>query len=328
MSDDDLVEIRTFASMEEIRALPGFQEDNPINSENYRSIIGDYWFPDEVRCCREVAPSQLCGEGHKWGFVARRMDNTITLVGNCCARDKFGASSKIKADRAKYLNEKRRRERFSALADLLVEEHSMTSKLQGFEERLRNIQERVNIFLGSLGDRTSRQLQSMSRSENMAVMVRAVSYRDYVDEGGQKRRERSTSPKKLGALQGLSVVSDSSFQPLYSLIRTSRKALLNAKRVTDTIKTTELDALISSIDVGQRLELDVSKLEQEAARFFDNDFSLLCFLVDDRPERYRAARVYLERSGEPAGKERAKAWLLEREQAIKKEINADKIEIS
>jgi len=44
-------------------------------------------------CCREKPNGQLCGEGHKWGFVAKLKDGSITIIGNYCARDKFGADA-------------------------------------------------------------------------------------------------------------------------------------------------------------------------------------------------------------------------------------------
>lgn len=135
-TEKNLIEVRTFATMQEIESLLGFKEDNRINKDNYERIFGDYWFPDEVRCCREKTNGQLCGEGHKWGFVAKLKDGSITIIGNYCARDKFGADAKIKADRSKYLNEKRRRERLAQLEDLLADKEKVLKKLVLLKEEL------------------------------------------------------------------------------------------------------------------------------------------------------------------------------------------------
>jgi len=84
--------------------------------------------------------------------------------------------------------------------------------------------------------------------------------------------------------------------------------------------------LINKVFRELKQALEKGMLKEERF-FFGNDFSLLCFLVDDKPERYKAARVFLERSGEVVGKDKAKSWLSEKEQEIKKTLNADKIEI-
>jgi len=62
-------------------------------------------------------------------------------------------------------------------------------------------------------------------------------------------------------------------------------------------------------------------------QFFKNDLQLLCFLVDDKAERYKAARYVLDKSGVSVCREKAKAWLTEQEKKVKAELNAEKIRI-
>lgn len=313
--------------MDEIRLLSRFRENNPVNKDSYERIIGDYWFPDEVKCCREEPNGQLCGEGHKWGFVAKLKDGSITIVGNYCARDKFGADAKIKADRSKYLNEKRRRERFAKLGDLLAEKDARIARLEVLGDKLKEIQERIRGFLESQGERIRRRLHDMARSSNPTVFVHAVTYRDYIDEDGEKRKERRTAPVRLGTLSGLSIIGEHLFQSLYSSMRAIKRSFDAAEAITEDVKNAELDLLINTISDIDRIEIEIGRVEKEERLFFGNDFSLLCFLVDDKPERYKAARVFLERSGEVVGKDKAKSWLSEKEQEIRKTLNADKIEI-
>jgi hypothetical protein len=326
-TDDKLVEVRTFASIDEIRSVKGFKEDNPVSKENYDCIIGDYWFPDEVKCCRDKLNGQLCGEAHKWGFVAKLRDGTITIVGNKCARDKFGADAKIKADRSRYIREKTRREKFIQLGELLAEKEARIGRLVVAEGSLKRIQERVSRFLAPLGERTRRRLQDMARSASPMVFVNAVTYREYVDEEGNKKQERRTAPEKLGSFNGLACVNDGSFPPLYKSLETIREGMDAASAATEDIKTSKLELLVATINDLDRVEGEVARLKREENLFFANDFSLLCFLTDDKPERYKAARAHLEHSGEAVGKDKAKDWLAEREQELKKLLHADKIEI-
>lgn len=330
MADDikeDLIEIRSFSTMEEIRMLPGFREDNPVAKHNYDRIVGDYLLSDEVKCCREKSKGKLCGEGHKYGFVARLNDKTFSIVGNYCAQDKFGADAKIKTDRNKYLNEKTRRERLAKLANILLEKETKLSQIGVLGSRLKKTQECVRVFLESLGPRTARKLTDMGRTSNAVILVNAITYKNYLDEDGITRNEKSVSPTKLGNLSGLSVINERLFQTLYLSMNSIKQAFKEAEAIFTDIKTSQLASLINTINDLDQIEKEVSGIEKEEEAFFSNELWLLCFLVDDKAERYKAARTVLGQLGEGVGKDKAKDWLIEKDQEVKKNLNADKIEI-
>jgi hypothetical protein len=326
-TEDNLIEVRTFATMQEIESLLGFKEDNPINKDNYERIFGDYWFPDEVTCCREKTNGQLCGEGHKWGFVAKLKDGSITIIGNYCARDKFGADAKIKADRSKYLNEKRRRERLAQLEDLLADKEKVLKKLVLLKEELEKIQDRVNNFSDSLGGRTLRRLQDIARTGSTTVFVDVITYREYLDEDGEKQIERRVAPARVGTLNGVSIFNEYSFQSIKSTMRAVKMAYEEAGSISGDIKTSQLESLTSSMADFDRVDSEAKKIQQEETSFFANDLGLLCFLVDDKSERYKTAQLVLEHSGESVGKDKAKNWLIEKEKEMKNVLKADKIGI-
>lgn len=327
ISEVEFVEIRTFESFEEIRLLRGFKENNGINKGNYKRLIGDYWFPDEVKCCFLKDNGKLCGEDHKFGFVTELTDGSVTIVGNKCAQDKFGADAKIKADSSKYLKEKRRREKLASIKELLAAKEDRLRELGLFKVRLGKVEERVQAFVRSLGDRTARRLKDMARSANARVVVEAINYKEYIDEEGKKRKERRTSPTTLGALNGLSVLSEHAFGAIYSSIRAIEVAYGKAEAIAESATTSAVESVAAALGDFNRVANEVESLEKDEAIFFANNFSLLCFLVDDKTERYKSSRIALERAGMPGGKDRAKTWLAEQEQEIRKALNADKIGI-
>ena len=60
-----------------------------------------YWLlqsREKVFCCVEKAKGQLYKHEHGKGWVAKKTDGTLTIMGNDCANDKFGADSKIFQD--------------------------------------------------------------------------------------------------------------------------------------------------------------------------------------------------------------------------------------
>ena len=109
--------------------------------------------------------------------------------------------------------------------------------------------------------------------------------------------------------------------------RSVRLAYDEAESITEDVKTSQLESLTNSMSELDRVSREVKKIAQEEIAFFSNDLGLLCYLVDDKAERYKTAKVILERNGESVGKDKAKNWVVERDQEMKQALNADKISI-
>ncbi|MCG7927986.1 MAG: hypothetical protein JAY67_20900, partial [Candidatus Thiodiazotropha taylori] len=65
--DEKPIEVRTFNTMQEVEKIPKFKNNNPVNINNYKEVLGDYDFKDEVKCCREKPNGNLCGTEHQYG---------------------------------------------------------------------------------------------------------------------------------------------------------------------------------------------------------------------------------------------------------------------
>lgn len=129
----NLIEIRTFSTMDEITSLDEFKENNPVSKENYESILGDYHFDEKVKCCVQNENEGLCNTEHNWGFVAKLVDGTLSIIGNDCAKNKFGADAKFNLDRSRYINEKRRRDRYDQLTPCLLKNNLCLNRLNALK---------------------------------------------------------------------------------------------------------------------------------------------------------------------------------------------------
>lgn len=329
MSDDTgILDIRRFTTIEEIKDLPCFVENNPITTDTYLSLLGDYDFPEKIaRCCRLKDSGKLCNEEHKYGFVATLTNGSCTIIGNCCAKDKFGADSKIRADRARVVNEQKRRQDLEQLRSLLAGKDDLLARLVRVVDRVKALQNTVSSFSANIGQPTARRLRDIARTGRATVFIEAITHREYIDEDGQKRRERSAAPAAIGVLNGLSIFKDYTYQSIQSGIRDARNAIKKAEGIVDNIKNSDLAALTSTISTIANIEAEMDAADKDKDAFFAGDLWLLCFILDDRAERYKVAKVVLELSGESAGKDKAKNWLSETEQRVRERLNADKIEI-
>ena len=305
-TDFTAIEIRTFANAEEIFALPKFTQANPIDKNNYHRLIGDYWLPDELHCCFKKENGNLCNEGHKWGFVAELKDGSVTIVGNNCANTKFGADSKIKADRSKYLNEKRRRERLASLSDLLVTSQSNIEALRAARIGLKNVELSITSLGKKLGTEAHRNLENRARTGNTAVDVIGVNYHEYIDEDDKPQRERRATSRRIGNISGLSSFNQHLYQAIYSEISSIEKAYQKAVLIDDNIKLSDLEALTSTLSNFDNVIGKVQEQTEQERIFLAGDLPLLCFLIADKSERYKIARIILEIQGNLISRDKSK----------------------
>ena len=322
---DDEFEVRTFVSSEEIRALPGYRENNPINNENYVKILGDYWLPSKERCCFLKPNGKLCDTSHKWGFVARLADGSVTVVGNCCAVKQFGADSRMKADRSRYLNEKRRRNAFAALQKLLASKDEITKKLELYESEAKELKRQADEFSSQLTGAALRKMEHMQRTGASEVRVQGISYREYIDDNGEAAKERACTIHTLGRLSGLNCLAASTFSTVARDAQQVLKALDRAETLNESSGISEVKLASGEISSYQKVGKLVDSLRSDVSDFLNSDFLFFCFLTDEKSERYKYAQLALKQRREAAGKEKAKSWLAEQERRLAISLSVDKI---
>lgn len=321
------IEVRSFGSFEEIRAHRNFRDSNPITKATYRRIVGDYNFADEIHCCLQKENGKLCGELHKKGWVVERNDGTITVVGNMCAHEKFGADSRMISDRSRYLNEKRRLERLSLLAKQLEEKDSRLRRLVELKTSLQTLALGIGDFLSQIGPLTTRRLQDMVRTGQFQVVIGAVKIREEVDAKGKRHSERSVFRQALGSLGGLAVTSPQSFQTIYAAMSDITQAYVAAGELGAQPKSKELETLATRLNRFDQVVHDSQALHAQESAFRENEFFLLCFLTNDKSERYKSAKIAMHKSGASGSKDDAKAWLAAQEKLLREQLSVDAIEI-
>ncbi len=170
----DKVVIRTFNEISEIESLPGFSDKNPINKDNYKKIIGDYNFEESLKCCFKKENGNLCLHDHKFGYVVELKDKSVSIIGNCCAKDKFDADAQIRIDRAKYNNRKRYEQVLQNVNNLLCEANSRVIELEGKKSALIGIKQYCDRVGSELGKPNFNRLMDMARTRNSVVLLAMI----------------------------------------------------------------------------------------------------------------------------------------------------------
>ncbi len=323
-------EIRLFESYDEIKNVHGFKENHPVSTETYDSIRGDYNFKkeEEVECCFQKSNGNLCKTKHQYGFVVNVKDGFVTIIGNCCAKDKFAAEAQIRIDRSRYINERKRQERLQSLGRILSDKENRLATMRSLSEDLESIWNRVNTIRQELGEITLRRLSGMAQTGNLSVVIKIVSLTKYIDkDDGQEKTEVRSRKHTLGTLRGTSIFDRTKYDHILGEIREVRNGYSQADLVTDKIKPRDLDLISSQLNKYDSIINEVALLKKSEAEFCDNDFTLLCFLSSNKVERYASARLVLRMKKVPSGKDKAKAWLSNVDTELKQSLGADRLEI-
>lgn len=325
-SQNNSAVVTCFDSLAEIQTLENFREGNPVNSTSYAGIVGHYSLPERLFCCVEKSNGQLCRHEHGNGWVVRKIDGSLTIMGKDCANDKFGTDSRIFKDINHAQNALRRQARLSKLHEHLALRDDRERDLKVQRQTLDAMRARTKAYLEELGPKVTQRLLGMARSRNGDVVVLGVKFRDYIEDGKPKK-ERSTVNHRLGTLAGLSCLSQEAYAPLYATIAAILDAFVDAGNLGETPRKGVVNALARRLDQYHQLVREVEALLVEETQLHSNQKLLLCFLVGDLSERARCARSAMHQAEVPGGRDQAKEWLNNQESLLAAGLGMHKIEI-
>lgn len=319
-------ELLGFSSFEEIADLPGFVPDNPLTQENYKQIVGWYRLPEKRCCCVQRVSGTLCATPHNHGWVARLQDDSITILGGDCAKEKFGADSTVFRDIGLAQNVKKAKEREKRITQLVADGVRYEAQLQDRITMLKTSHRGIEDFLRSIGEKFRTRVERMAKTGRADVVIEGEIVRHY-EERGRSKQEVRVIKHRLGSLAGLSAVSKPQFVALIAEMERIKAAFIELRegRQMGRREKAELSARLEQCEPV----LTRSRLLNEAAtHFLANSALLYCFLTEDRSERARLARLAMKEAGVEGNKDQAKGWLADRENQIRTEIRADRIRIT
>lgn len=328
----ELLEIQSFLSMEEVRSISGFLEDHPLRVDNYDRLIGEYHFREQARCCIVEPGGGICHQGHNHGWVVRDKDGNITIIGNDCARSKFGAESTFVRDSNLFVNEKRRRERLSALIEIMANRPERIARLAATLDSINLLEKRVQELSKGLGPLVMRSIHDMVRAGRSEVFINALTYRWDTDSQGKKTKEVSKVRTALGSLDHIELTTNGVFNDIRDgvndIVRAFSEAAALETELNVTNKGRGIDRLVTRLQDYDRVVQLGRELLNKEERFWQNDFRLLCYLNRAPIERSKASSVALRfGQGKRRQKEDSGSWLSTYDDHIRKSLNADSIEI-
>jgi hypothetical protein len=315
-----------FQTIEEVEGLRGFRRNNPLTIESYSRIRGWYHFPQKHRCCVERPSGELCRTEHNKGWVTEKKDGSLTIIGQDCANDKFGADPTVFKDLVLARNAIQAKLQAERLGVLLQRRDEFEAHLAKAATDVKAIRKRVDNFLAECGEKLRRKLTNMARTGNAVVAVDGIRLRPF-EEQGRSKTERSVIKHQLGSVDGLAVIPKEPFIRLSVSIEHVRAALRGANEL-ETLSRRTVAALSVRLEQCDPLLRQVAEISILADKFFATQRLLFCFLTDDRGDRSKFARLAMREGGIDGGRDSAKEWIKEFEQTLSKELGVERIELA
>lgn len=317
---------REFKGADEIRKEPGFREDNPIRIDNYSALLGWYKLSeesDELACCVQRPNGSLCKTAHRHGWVARLADDSVTIVGSFCAKDKFGADAAIVTDirrATRLLKETNEAER---LQELLLQRDEILPWCIDAMARIAECGLQLEGILSSMAPARAR-LESMSRSGNGQIQVtgRRLAKRN---KDGEVIEDTMDFPINVGRLRNVEACNPGRVSGLKAAVH----GLWNwARRPPDELSrlpAKQAKQLSASFRDYPKLKRDLVDYQGLVAAFEQNDFSVLAYVVREFGDRAKVVRAASLRLPTPLGKDAAKAWVMHQDAELKDRHRADRL---
>lgn len=323
------IEIRAFTSVDEILNLPNFEKDHPVTKESYDKLHGHYNFGIDFYCCFQEEGGQLCYRRHQFGYVVVLKDGTKSIIGNHCGKTKFGADHSLSRDTALYQNKKKYLESLARAEKLLEEKDQRLEALDLMRQSLMRMNTRLASFRRSIGPQTMSAIEDALKTGATVVRINGVTSREYVDEAGQQRTERSTAIITVGHLRGVQCFDRSRYNGLGSRTNRVQQAFIELEEdINKNVRQSRLSKLESEIRLSEEVIADGKRMLNQAEVFFASDLSALCYLSPDRRDRVKTAREILRLKGEDASKSKAREWISTMDAGLKESHKVDKLEIS
>lgn len=322
-----VVGTRRFETPQEIEREGGFLAQAPIDVATYDALLGWYAFSDEkLRCCVARESGTLCQTPHGRGWVARRKDGVVTLIGSDCAKDKFAAGSIAIDDIRRAENEITRRDRESRLEELLADRDAKVGEIDATISSLRELNGRLYDLAGEIGPQVWGRVQMQAASGSTQVSIEGHT---------PARRDQSgdiVSPRKdvrivVGSLPGVRACGHDNIRRELLALRSLKESYYQVLPPDGPKRAAAVKALSASLaGQPQRIEL-ARQLLRDGESFEQSDLGPIIFLSRDQGTRIRLAQLVHSRQGSPIGRTVAKEWLQEQDRSLANSNGVSKLDL-
>jgi hypothetical protein len=279
---------------DEVLGLPGFLEKNLITPENFDSVFSDYQIRDRDMHCCLVSDRGICNHKHNFGYVIKLKNGTLSIMGNDCAENKFGANGGIIQGINLYENTKKAKEKLGKVFDFAIRFDEYTERLSNIEVQLKNIEDFYFHLILIIGSRNYLKLNERYKAANTKVEVKSYKVGQPDPDNPNDETLIYMGTHTLGHIPSLNIFDDRNFKEFEKKIVKLREALRDAlkthkqiiegENIQPTILRKRVSMIMSQLTSFDEVETTINTRVSDIEKFRKADPEILCYLTDNYEE--------------------------------------------
>lgn len=284
----------SFSEFSEIEKREKFSRDYLISVADFASLIGPYYFREDVHCQVE-RDGFRCNHGHRNGWLGRRKDGSEALIGGHCANKYFNANDAFRQERKRVDTEVRLDSHIAALTELLRDRAALSARVAAAMGRVKAVREVVRQFESTLTKGATKQLNDMAKTGSRTVSVEV----QYIEKDDDDKDKTTWRRRDVGTMQGIGVWNIGDTTRLYNDLQRVKDAAIAAV-VSRAEKEKHLKDWRETLEQLPRIEDRIEAMERALADFkAPSNLVMLFGLGRDQSKNAELAALMLKVGGDP-----------------------------
>ncbi len=298
--------LKVFKSAEEIKALPGYKPNNPVSLERFSRFLGHYTLKPALKCC-VAEKASLCMQAHNRGWVVALKDESVSIIGIDCAKNKFDSDDGFKSKRIAAERSRQQDDIHKALGSLLVNKDHDMKRLKSTISALEELDRASSTLREALGDSLTLALLNLHQRTSGSVQVTTYAEQQIFNKVAQATQIRDVRVlREIGRIR----VPESLSHSQISNLRDTLAAAEMTYASIDKLEKKPLPKLAThfsrTINAVYPASLRIEELQKQLRAFIQGDLSPLYFVATTESDKVRVAQLIAELRGSPISQSEAR----------------------
>ncbi|MCC8378806.1 hypothetical protein [Xenorhabdus sp. PB30.3] len=277
-----------FSSFIEIENRPAFSNEQEISPENFKELIGQYKFDEDV-ACQVKGHKGICHQNHKSGWLGITTDGKEALIGGHCARNYFKADKNFILERKRVKKEIERKKTLDKIQEYRSQVLIWNEELSNLRFNLIETREKAALFYKIFPNVVLQFIYNAQKNKNWEIKIDILK-KPHADI------EKNKSQWVVGTLCNLKPIP--TMQKIISLMNNIKYLIDTYHEVCslkpEEIKTPRLKRIHEILSEKENYENECNLYKNEIKFFLEpKNLDALIYVCNDSEEEFLTTKSIL-----------------------------------
>lgn len=278
-----------FTRFYEIDTRPAFSPNKEIAPENFKELVGEYQFDEDV-ICQVKGSNGICRQKHRKGWLGVTGDGCEVLIGGHCARNYFKADKTFALERKRVRKEIDRAKSLFKVKEYQNNAEELKQEIASLRQGVIETRVRLDQIYKTLPTSALQFLENAQRTNNWDLPV------DIEQTYGDKQNSRWVATT-LGRIKPLPFLYEA--LGLMVNVKDVAEAFDNICTLNlEDVSTPKLKRALDTLNQKAELEAKCEALRQDVMRFTEaKNIEMLIYTSDDFVGEFLMAKALMVITG-------------------------------